>query len=74
MILDLQGFKEINKMFIMFNLVNIDEIWVCWDVGIDLFLVGMDQIDNVCVIVLIYFCCVGFRWVQFGLVVFYCVV
>lgn len=48
----------------MSNLANADEIWACRDAGIDLLVVGMDQIDNVRSIAPTHFCRVGYRWAQ----------
>ena len=44
---DLQELKVTNKKLTMANPANADEIRACKEAGIDLFVVGMDQIDNV---------------------------
>ena len=50
----------------MTNPANADEIRACKDAGIDLFVVGMDQIDNVRKIAPTHFTRVGSKWAQFG--------
>ena len=50
----------------MTNPANADEIRACKDAGIDLFVVGMDQIDNVRAIAPTHFTRVGSKWAQFG--------
>ena len=61
---DLQALKQKPKKLTMSNLANADEIWACRDAGIDLLVVGMDQIDNVRAIAPTHFCRVGSRWAQ----------
>ena len=63
---DLQELKITGKKLTMTNPVNADEIRACKDAGIDLFVVGMDQIDNVRAIAPTHFTRVGSKWAQFG--------
>ena len=63
---DLQELKKKPKKLTMSNPANADEIRACRDAGIDLLVVGMDQIDNVRAIAPTHFCRVGSRWAQFG--------
>jgi len=63
---DLQELKITGKKLTMTNPTNADEIRACKDAGIDLFVVGMDQIDNVRAIAPTHFTRVGSKWAQFG--------
>ena len=63
---DLQELKITEKKLTMSNPANADEIRACKDAGIDLFVVGMDQIDNVRKIAPTHFTRVGSKWAQFG--------
>jgi 3-methyl-2-oxobutanoate hydroxymethyltransferase len=63
---DLQALKVMNNKLTMSNPANADEIRACRDAGIDLLVVGMDQIDNDLAIAPTHFCRVGSRWAQFG--------
>ena len=63
---DLQELKITEKKLTMTNPANADEIRACKDAGIDLFVVGMDQIDNVRKIAPTHFTRVGSKWAQFG--------
>jgi len=63
---DLQELKITGKKLTMTNPANADEIRACKDAGIDLFVVGMDQIDNVRAIAPTHFTRVGSKWAQFG--------
>jgi len=63
---DLQELKITGKKLTMTNPANTDEIRACKDAGIDLFVVGMDQIDNVRAIAPTHFTRVGSKWAQFG--------
>jgi 3-methyl-2-oxobutanoate hydroxymethyltransferase len=63
---DLQELKITDKKLTMTNPANADEIRACKDAGIDLFVVGMDQIDNVRAIAPTHFTRVGSKWAQFG--------
>ena len=63
---DLQELKITGKKLTMTNPANADEIRACKDAGIDLFVVGMDQIDNVRSIAPTHFTRVGSKWAQFG--------
>ena len=64
-ILDLQDLKVTGKKLSMANPSNANEIRACKEAGIDLFVVGMDQIDNVRSIAPTHFTRVGSRWAQF---------
>ena len=63
---DLRELKITGKKLTMTNPANADEIRACKDAGIDLFVVGMDQIDNVRAIAPTHFTRVGSKWAQFG--------
>jgi len=63
---DLKELKITGKKLTMTNPANADEIRACKDAGIDLFVVGMDQIDNVRAIAPTHFTRVGSKWAQFG--------
>ena len=63
---DLQELKITGKKLTITNPANADEIRACKDAGIDLFVVGMDQIDNVRAIAPTHFTRVGSKWAQFG--------
>ena len=63
---DLQELKITGKKLTMTNPANADEIRACKDADIDLFVVGMDQIDNVRAIAPTHFTRVGSKWAQFG--------
>ena len=62
---DLQALKITGKKLSMANPSNADEIRACKDAGIDLFVVGMDQIDDVRSIAPTHFTRVGSKWAQF---------
>ena len=62
---DLQDLKRTNRKLTMANPVNKEEIRACKEAGIDLFVVGMDQIDDVRAIAPTHFTRVGSRWAQF---------
>ena len=64
-ILDLQDLKVTGKKLSMANPSNANEIRACKEAGIDLFVVGMDQIDDVRSIAPTHFARVGSRWAQF---------
>ena len=64
-ILYLQDLKVTGKKLSMANPSNADEIRACKEAGIDLFVVGMDQIDDVRSIAPTHFTRVGSRWAQF---------
>ena len=63
---DLQELKITGKKLTMTNPTNANEIRACKDAGIDLFVVGMDQIANVRAIAPTHFTRVGSKWAQFG--------
>ena len=63
---DLQELKITGKKLTMTNPANADEIRACKDAGIDLFVFGMAQIDNVRAIAPTHFTRVGSKWAQFG--------
>ncbi len=63
---DLQALKGTDRKLTMANPVTKEEIRACKDAGIDLFVVGMDQIDDVRAIAPTHFTRVGSRWAQFG--------
>ncbi len=65
-IADLQDLKKTNKKLTMANPVTKGEILACKEAGIDLFVVGMEQIDDVRLIAPTHFTRVGSRWAQFG--------
>jgi 3-methyl-2-oxobutanoate hydroxymethyltransferase len=62
---DLQSLKITGKKLSMANPSNADEIRACKEAGIDLFVVGMDQIDDVRSIAPTHFTRVGSKWAQF---------
>ena len=62
---DLQALKITGKKLSMANPSNADEIRACKEAGIDLFVVGMDQIDDVRSIAPTHFTRVGSKWAQF---------
>ena len=64
-ILDLQDLKVTGKKLSMANPANANEIRACKEAGIDLFVVGMDQIDDVRSIAPTHFTRVGSKWAQF---------
>ena len=64
-ILDLQDLKVTGKKLSMANPLNANEIRACKEAGIDLFVVGMDQIDDVRSIAPTHFTRVGSKWAQF---------
>ena len=64
-ILDLQDLKVTGKKLSMANPSNANEIRACKEAGVDLFVVGMDQIDDVRSIAPTHFTRVGSRWAQF---------
>jgi 3-methyl-2-oxobutanoate hydroxymethyltransferase len=64
-IYDLQALKGTDQKLTMANPVNKEEILACKEAGIDLFVVGMDQIDDVRTIAPTHFTRVGSRWAQF---------
>ena len=64
-IADLQELKITGRKLSMANPLNADEIRACKDAGIDLFVCGMDQIDDVRSIAPNHFCRVGSKWAQF---------
>jgi len=64
-IADLQELKITGRKLSMANPVNADEIRACKDAGIDLFVCGMEQIDDVRSIAPNHFCRVGSKWAQF---------
>jgi 3-methyl-2-oxobutanoate hydroxymethyltransferase len=61
----LQQLKITGKKLSMANPLNADEIRACKDAGIDLFVCGMEQIDDVRSIAPNHFCRVGSKWAQF---------
>ena len=65
-ILDLQDLKVTGKKLSMANPSNANEIRACKEAGIDLFVVGMDQIDDVRSIAPTHFTRVGSKWAQFN--------
>ena len=64
-IFDLQDLKVTGKKLSMANPSNANEIRACKEAGIDLFVVGMDQIDDVRSIAPTHFTRVGSKWAQF---------
>ena len=62
---DLQNLKITGQKLSMANPLNADEIRACRDAGIDLFVCGMDQIDDFRAIAPTHFCRVGSKWAQF---------
>ena len=65
-IADLQALKGSNETLSMANPANNDEILACVEAGIDLFVVGGDQIEDVRRIAPTHFTGVGSSWSQFG--------
>lgn len=65
-IADLQALKGTDTKLSMANPANNDELHACVDAGIDLFVVGADQIDDVRRIAPSHFTGVGSTWAQFG--------
>ena len=63
---DLQELKITGKKLSMANPLNANEIKACKEAGIDLFVCGMEQIDDVRSIAPNHFCRVGSKWAQFG--------
>jgi len=63
---DLQDLKKTERKLTMANPMTKEEIRACKEAGIDLFVVGMDQIDDVRAIAPTHFTRVGSRWAQFG--------
>jgi 3-methyl-2-oxobutanoate hydroxymethyltransferase len=63
---DLQALKVSGKKLTMANPANEGEILACKEAGIDLFTVGMDQLDNVRAIAPTIFTGTGSTWAQFG--------
>ena len=63
---DLQALKGSGKKLSMANPANADEIHACVEAGIDLFVVGADQIEEVRQISPHHFAGVGSSWAQFG--------
>ena len=63
---DLQELKVSGKKLTMANPANAEEILACKEAGIDLFTVGMDQLDNVRAIAPTIFTGTGSTWAQFG--------
>ncbi len=64
-IADLQALKGTSHKLTMANPVNKKEILACKEAGIDLFVVDMEQIDEVRAIAPTHFTRVGSRWAQF---------
>ena len=65
-IADLQNLKVTGQKLSMANPHTAAEIRTCKEAGIDLFVCGMDQIDDVRAIAPTHFCRVGSKWAQFG--------
>lgn len=63
---DLQDLKGSGRKLTMANPVTREEIRACKEANVDLFVVGMDQIDDVRAIAPTHFTRVGSRWAQFG--------
>lgn len=63
---DLQALKHTGRKLTMTNPVNPEEITACRDAGIDLFVCGIDQIDDVRRIAPTHFTGLGSTWAQFG--------
>ena len=63
---DLQALKGANKKLSMANPSNNEEIRACLEAGIDLFVVGSNQIEDVRKIAPAHFTGVGSTWAQFG--------
>ncbi len=64
-IADLQALKGSNRKLTMANPVTKEEILACKEADIDLFVVSMEQIDDVRSIAPTHFTRVGSRWAQF---------
>lgn len=62
---DLQDLKRTGNKLSMANPADNDEVRACLEAGIDLFVVGDDQIDDVRQIAPAHFTGVGSRWAQF---------
>ena len=65
-IADLQALKGSGQKLSMANPANNDEVLACVEAGIDLFVVGGDQIDDVRRLAPHHFTGVGSTWAQFG--------
>ena len=63
---DLQNLKKTNQKLTMANPITKKEIKACKEAGIDIFVVSMDQIDDVRTIAPTHFTRVGSRWAQFN--------
>ena len=63
---DLQALKGSDTKLSMANPANNEEVQACVDAGIDLFVVGADQIEDVRRIAPAHFTGVGSTWAQFG--------
>ena len=63
---DLQALKGTGKKLSMANPANNDEIKACVEAGIDLFVVGTEQIEDVRELAPTHFTGVGSSWSQFG--------
>ena len=63
---DLRALKGSGRKLSMANPANNDELRACVEAGIDLFVVGADQIEDVREIAPIHFMGVGSTWAQFG--------
>lgn len=63
---DLRTLKGSGRKFSMANPANNDELRACVEAGIDLFVVGADQIEDVRQIAPTHFTGVGSTWAQFG--------
>lgn len=65
-IADLQALKGTDRTLSMANPANNDEVRACVEAGIDLFVIGGDQIEDVRRIAPGHFAGVGSSWAQFG--------
>ena len=65
-IADLQALKGTGQTLSMANPANNDEVLACVEAGIDLFVVGGDQIEDVRRVAPHHFTGVGSSWAQFG--------
>ena len=65
-IADLQALKGSGKKLSMANPANAEETIACVEAGIDLFVVGADQIEEVRELAPTHFTGVGSTWAQFG--------
>ncbi len=63
---DLRALKGSGRKLSMANPANNDELHACVEAGIDLFVVGADQIEDVRQIAPTHFTGVGSTWAQFG--------